>query len=374
MSFRRLLGCFKALLAGVLCVTALARAEQPTEPDDVPLTPRQQALVDRLTRFTSDRAKSSDLRVRIIYSMTGEPEVERRPDNGFYAKARISAADLYEQALGSTDPLVLDLLLQRCQAQTRAQNRCDRIALARRWTEADTQNQVAWLALANVLKYSGDLDGSRAAFLRASRAPQWHEHYNDIARLLARDVPADLSLLEKAASLVEALSRAGWGIPFDAIQSLSAYCKEANDLRDACRRIVHTMVRDTDILFTLGMAAPFAARAQMDSSVVAAYRQKSDASQWSNHLEAPTGDPFAELDDRQAQETIERLQSMIDVGEKHRAEQIMLRQHVTESEAAARFVAALSPEQVAHRAELLRQARASAVANADSTHSITASP
>ncbi len=343
------------LAIALSCGPAIGRADESVDTATAELTPRQQAIADRLDRLRAEYAQSSDLRLRILYSTSGDVEVERRPDNGFYARETISAAELYVQARGSTDPLVLDLRLRRCSVQTKTMDACDRMDLARRWTQADTQNQVAWLTLASVLKYRGDLGAARIAFLRAAQASRWHEHYSDIAQLVVKAMPGQLSPQLRNAMLQNALAQAGAGIPFDALRTLGAYCKEDGEMRTACGWIVETMVRDTDTLVALTISVPYAVRARMDPSIVATYQREADAIHWSIPLIVSAGNLFDDTDNATSRTNGERLQALIDVGERRRGEQVLLEQRIGKSEAAARYVAGLSQAQLKHRVDILAQ-------------------
>lgn len=115
--------------------------------------------------------------------------------------------------------------------------------LARRWADADTQNQVAWLTLARIRKARGDDGAARASFERAALASRWHDHYHDAARLLVGTLPRDLSLVERDVVVGESISQAGPVSLLDALETLGIYCEEGGAMREPCLRIVQTMVR-----------------------------------------------------------------------------------------------------------------------------------
>jgi len=315
-------------------------------------TAAQLAIAARVDQVREQHSRSSDLRLRILFSMNGEIEEERRPDNGLYAKERISAADLYAQARGSTDPLVLDLLLVRCGFATKTRAACDREDLARRWTVADTQNQLAWLTLAAVLKEKGDLDGARGAFLRAAEASRWHEHIVETRRLVASAAPHDETVAMANAFRADAVNVSGLATPYSALSLLGAFCKEADPMRAACARILAVLVRDTDAMIALTLAVPYAMRANVAAPVVATYREEADAMHWALLESVPKGDVLEPTDEATARRDALSWQQLIDAGERRRAERFLLENHVTRQEAAARFVAGLSPEQKKQRAEM----------------------
>ena len=327
------------LVALVLCGATGARAETAT--------------VESPDRVAIDRARSNDLRLRILASTVLVMVDDHDLAKGIYLEETIPAADLVEQARGSTDPLVLDLMAARCDVPFRSGKGCDALAFARRWTEADTQNQVAWLTLASALRSCGDEDGARATFLRAAQASTWHEHDLDLARVVTSHAPPDLKPASRYAMLRDAAGKArAQGIPFPALSTLGAYCKEPGDLRAACARIVATMARDTDSLMGLTLSAAYAARAHVDPLVVATYRMQSDAVHWSLPSRVSTlngEDDPAKMDDETLRQRIAQLQARIDVGERRVGEDDLLAQHLSRSEAAARYVATLTPSQLQQR-------------------------
>ncbi len=350
--FDRLLA--RRVLAIALLMSVATAARSVADETDSGVTPQWLALAERVDALGADRLKSSDLRLRILYSMSDDVETERRPDNGFYGKERISAADLYEQARGSTDPLTLDLLIRRCTAYTKTMTRCDRLALARRWTEADTQNQIAWLSLAGILKEEGAAEAAKGAFKRAALASAWHEHYGEVARLVTRTIPTGLTLQEREFALLGALMKAKYADPGRPLQTLWTFCKDDDaGVRAACRRIVRVMARDGETLLGISMAVRYAAKVGLDRETVQAYQRTADAIQWSMPYIAGTGDFREVSDDPTAQANIARMQALIAVGERRRSLEVLLERHVSEDDAAQRYVATLSAEQLARRTDRL---------------------
>jgi hypothetical protein len=329
---------------------------------------------DRMEGLASERRGSSDLRLRILYSRARG--FERRPGEDFLRpteEALIPLADLVEQARGATDPLLLDLLIHRCATLQPAENGCDRVDLARRWTAVDTQNQLAWLTLASLLDHRGDHEAARATIVRAAQASSWHEHHDDVARLLAADLPKTLSPQDRVLGQWDALQRATEASPIDAIMVVNLFCRNPNDLHEACTKIIATMMRDGTSMLALQFGARVAARIGDDPTITAAYGQRTDAIRWSlAHVFGETR-PSAdiEFDVRKANEVSEKLRLWIALGEVGRAEQWLQEQHVSESDAAQRYVASLTPDQLRLRDGA---ARAAATVSAGSAHSTTASP
>ena len=272
-------------------------------------------------------------------------------DNGFYGVERVTVARLYADARGSTDPLVLDQLLQRCSYATKTMGACERVDLATRWTAVDAQNQVAWLTLAMERKHAGDAAGARAAYLRAADAPRWHSQEFDLARVLARSAPASLPLSMRNAFLGDAVGK-GYGVlPFNAFNVLGTFCKEDGEARTACARILAVLVRDSESLMGLNLAAPYAVRAHVDPNVVMSYQQQADAVQWALQRGGDIGDPINEADPDKRKRIGDALRELIALGERGRSTAILSAMGVTTSEAAARYVETLSPVVLKRRAE-----------------------
>lgn len=339
------------LVASLLAPTCATSADD----DELALTPRQQAIADRLDPLISARRKSGDFRLRILYSMSAE--IERRPDdNGLYGKELITSAELYEQARGSTDPVALDLLIRRCGYRTKTEDRCDRVALARRWAEVDAQNVVAWLALSGALHDRGRTDDARAAFHSATRAAQWHDHFNDVARLVARSIPNDFTAPERGAALMEALMKAHLASPIETIQVVNVNCKRI-EARDDCARLVETMSRDADTVLVVSMTPRMAQRAGVPADRLAFYQQKADAAQWSSRRMHESASPFSDEDGLSAVRHVAWLQSLIDDGELKRVDRARMEVGVTEAEAASRYVATMSRDQLRNREQVRSENR-----------------
>ena len=71
-------------------------------------------------RFVTASARSSDLRLRVIFSVDG---FEKR-NGGYYLHETIPLESLVDEARGSNDPLVLAMLAARCGEAPNVQ-RCD---------------------------------------------------------------------------------------------------------------------------------------------------------------------------------------------------------------------------------------------------------
>lgn len=235
------------------------------------LAPQRLVAADRgdeayWTQALLTASRSSDLRVRVVLSP-------------FLAKPLGDVAtieSLVEAARGSTDPLVLSTLVRWC-GMAHAAGQCDALALARRWTEADAQNQIAWLALGDVLRARGDVEASRDALVHAARASRWHPFDRDIAQLLRVSVPMPADPRRRLDALVRLRAMGiGRGGGSEAMQSLWAQCKDPH-LREPCTRILDVVMRDTDSLIALFLATKLSARLDLPDAIVRMREERADA-------------------------------------------------------------------------------------------------
>lgn len=358
----RLLGAAVLLAIGIGSTPGRAAGVD----DDSPIvTARQQAVQDRVEAFRTDLQRSGDPRLRILFSSSMEVVEVPSADGGKALGTRthewIPAATLYEQTSGSTDPLVLHLMLMRCRSAST--DPCDGLDLATRWTQADTQNQVAWIALASVLRQRGDDAGARAAFERAALASRWHEDAWDIARLVSDATPSEFGPLERLAWTTQAVT-IGFTTPSD-YPTISVFCKEGGrrggTLRAACLRIVDTMMRDGGSAMAWVLAPTFAAMGQASDSQVALYRQRSEALYWALWQTLPhdEGTDGADTDDAAATRALPAMLAVVRDSERVRAERYLATQRIADSDAAARFAARIGAHAQALRTQRLADARLS---------------
>ena len=151
--------------------------------------------------------------------------------------------------------------------------------------------------------------------------------------------------------LVESVNKGYLLLPLHALQVLGTYCKEVGEARRACARIVDVLVRDGDSLLELSLAPMLAMRARVDPLVVAGYQQQSDAMRWVHEHVDSSFDAVDEADPHGRRREGERLRALIALGERRRADEILLARGITKSDAAARYVATLSPGVLRRRAE-----------------------
>ncbi len=337
-----------AAAIGAACLLPAASGATTSAPGPVAAT-RGGTPFDR---FAAAGARSSDLRLRILFSTRTVPFGD---DGSYTEQVVIPLRRLVDDARGSTDPLVLSLLLQRCRhGNEDAVATCDRIDVARRWVAADTQNQMAWLALAAESKAAGDVVGARAAFVRGAGASRWHEPDVDLGRVLIDTIPRDATPDDRSTALAATLGAvAATTMPF---QEIAGFCREGDhdaDLLDGCRRIVTTMARDTDSLIGLQVAVRLAARAGVDRVVVEGFQRTADAIQWGMQ---PRADEPVDLDEATGAQRDSALASWtarVTDGERAWSVRRLAEQRLTEAEAARRYVATLGNGQLALRAQRL---------------------
>jgi hypothetical protein len=89
------------------------------------------------------------------------------------------AASLRDGLQRSRDPTLLSLAAGECLSPDSA---CDAFAVARRWTEVETDNAAAWLFLAARQLEARDPIGARASVLRASGQPRYRGHARERLR------------------------------------------------------------------------------------------------------------------------------------------------------------------------------------------------
>lgn len=306
---------------------------------------------DARTRLTAIAARSSDLRLRILF-LQARRDDDPLPTPG--PDPRVPLSRLVDEARGSTDPLVLKLLLDRCDVQRDAATTdCDRVDLARRWTAVDAENQIAWITLSEAQRNAGDREAARATFIRAGQASAWREHDVPLGRLVLDAVPRDLSPNDRGGILLTVLGvTAASIVPFRTLVTTCRDTGSSPDVLDACRRIATTMARDADTVISMVVATRVAARAGIDPTVVEGFESKTDALSWAESQ--VSDEPTTVVDDPRHQQAVDALLTdRIRLGERRWAERLLADRRVAESEAASRYVAGLSPPQRQGRDERL---------------------
>lgn len=335
-----------------LMTSMLASPVVSADLDATPATasPQQRADGERLTRVFDEVLHSSNLRLRVMAGSIHDPTDEN--DTG---RTSTPIDALAESARGSTDPMVLAMLIGPCSnAHLVPKPTCDAVDLAKRWTLADTQNQLAWLTLSSVLRTRGDSAGARAAVERASTASMWHEYYDEGLRVAAAAIPQELG----ARTRLMALQAAGaivsvQLVPSDAMSSLWFHCKDPA-LREACARIADTIARDSGSLFSTHIALRVAQRVGTDAATVASRERADDALQGASVEHIPP-DPTDIADPKEMTAEIARIERRIELGELPSMRAMLARSGMTEAAAADRYRR--------YRAALVEQAKAAPAAD-----------
>jgi len=163
-------------------------------------------------------------------------------------------------------------------------------------------------------------------------------------RCRSRDPPSvasrPVSELARIGAAVAA-NKASALVPFSALQTLGAFCKD-QALRTACGRIVVTMMRDSQLLVTANLAVPFAARARLPRETILRYQRHIDAGHWVfREWIAP------DFDDNDVQATDLDQAKLLETGERITVQRALDEYDIDEDEATKRYAESLSPEQLA---------------------------
>ncbi len=319
----------------MLAAAASAAATGVPASEEVVLTAQERANVERWDRFVAAGTKSSELRLRVIFSTDG---LEKRKGSVIYWRETIPLESLVDQARGSTDPMVLALLFARC-FEVGNPKRCDALDFAERWTVADTQNQLAWIVLSSELQRRGDRNAARAAFERAAQASTWHEYSEDVARVSVRALPRAPTPRERLFDLDAATSTAAAStIAIVPHTYMRVTCEEPSR-REACARILDTMFRDGDTLLGTAMSAQLAKAAGLSDEAVRARKQRYHATAWAlTQFSVRQG---AELDDpAMIARAVDETEQRISLGDMGWGRRLLQQAGVSEADAAARYGAA----------------------------------
>lgn len=356
LSFKRAAMTLSLLILIQCGVPERVHAADTVTPLAIDTTDQGEAL---WSLFGENNRRSNNLRLRILFSQGGP--VERQ--GGYGIEEFIPFDDLLEAARGSTDALVFAMLLDRCErVRIDAPARCDRIDLARRWVAADTQNQVAWIALATALADEGDLQGARAAWTSAALASTFRDDSFEAARTIVRALPRELTPIQRYLALrvstIVSMGPSGLA-PLATAGRVYRSCKDPA-LRSECLRIARTMLRDANNLATLNMAGRLVDR--LDPADLG-HRDRAEtvhAVYWGLMNDSTDDEQAIDAGDAGAIERASRdLEFRLEHGEIAAARKTLRRLGVSEAEAAKRFLDA-HPERSALEARSLEDARQSA--------------
>lgn len=294
------------LAAGLIAAFAtLPPAIAADAPDDDPWTPAQRVRIEAADALRQKILPSS-LRLRVLLTDPYEEAAKSSPG---------TPVDLADLARGSTDPLVLMVLGNRCRLRFDAAAR-DAGALAKRWVEADTQNQAAWIRLADLQGLASGNPEAIATYRRAAQASRWNDQSVEATRVLFAAIPRDIPLEQR----VDVLELVMWGpaaraSPIELIQTVTAGCRRA-ELRDACLRILETMVRDTDNLLTLAMATAYSRIVGVPTDVLQERQRRTDFARGSmDEVPHVTDGPIETVTPEQMHQQIAALENVMTRGD-----------------------------------------------------------
>ena len=327
---------FRVALIASLSIASHAGEPSGVLPDAAAATPQGRAAEARWEKFAAQNARSGDMRLQLLFG-----------------RSTITLEQFVERARGSTDPLVLSILSERCDAPMSTNKKsetapattstdCDGVELARRWVAVDTENQLAWLTLATLLDRRGALDEARSTFMRAARASSYRTLYGEAARTILRIVPRDLNPSERL-SFAYGIVRVQSAVPFPTFQPLIRTCK-LTEMRDACMRIADIMFRDCESLIELFTATELSGRLGVERETARYRIERFYALRWLMRQGIAPDEPS--IDDAA---TIDRfvgdLEKRASLGELAWFRDLLRQRGVSEAEAAARYEKSITAEQ-----------------------------
>jgi hypothetical protein len=162
------------------------------------------------------------------------------------------AASLRDGLQSSRDSTLLSLAAGECRS---ADSGCDAAAVARRWTEVETDNAAAWLFLAAMQLEARDVLGARASTLRASGQPRYRGHAQ--ARLRAAHDRLRTVIPEarpgEAFDLAYTLARPGLVFGVSAVER---FCVAGTDpeMRAACGALARRIYDDAGTVREMELA------------------------------------------------------------------------------------------------------------------------
>ncbi len=322
-----------------MSMSLASHASEPSGvlPDDAVARPHGRAAEARWEQFAAQNARSGDLRLHLLFG-----------------RNTVALEQLVERARGSTDPLVLSILSERCDAPMSTSKKsettpgetaftnCDGVELARRWVAVDTENQLAWLTLATLLDRRGALDEARSTFMRAARASSYRTLYGEAARTILRIVPRDLNPSERLA-FAYGIVRIQSAQPFPTFQPLFRTCR-LPDMRDACMHIADTMFRDSETLIELFTATELSGRLDVERETIRYRIERFYAMRWLMRQgiapDEPSIDDVAAID-----RFVGDVEKRASLGELAWFREQFRRRGVSEAEAAARYEKSITAEQ-----------------------------
>jgi hypothetical protein len=317
--------------AVISAIPSLAAATDA--PTAVPLQEVAEGVSQRRVEFEQTARQSSDLRLRILFSQRMAPGPSDQ-----YIQDVTPLGALVDSARGSTDPLVLELLLGRCRSQSKADaSICDPVDIARRWAAVDAQNAVPWIELASVLAKAGDEKAADEAWTKAARAATLRDSYYPIVRLLLSSFPADADPRVRYLDLTYAI---GWAaaVPDMWMWDVKTGCK-SDARRAACSSIADMAFRDGDAIHAVQAGRLLTTQTKQEQWLRASRQQTEEALQWAlSRLDVDTGYGTLDATDLQAVVKLNRMiEDRVAHGDVTAARNELHSLHVSEAEGAKRY-------------------------------------
>jgi hypothetical protein len=162
------------------------------------------------------------------------------------------AASLREGLQRSRDSTLLSLAAGECRS---ADSGCDAAAIARRWTEVETDNAAAWLFLAAVQVDAQDALGARASVLRASGQPRYRGHAHGRLRVTHDRLRAVVPEARPGEAFDLAYPLARPGLVFG-VKAVERFCVAEADpeMRAACGALARRIYDDAGTVGELELA------------------------------------------------------------------------------------------------------------------------
>jgi len=316
-----------SLLASLAVAAAFPIAAPAQNGDPGPVDPVAQASARHAAIEEAGR-RSGDLQLRILFAQRISDA-----DPAGAGKDAIPLATLIDNAKGSSDPLVLQLLLDRCRDQPKTPA-CDPVDLARRWVAADAQNVVGWIELAAVLDRSGDEQGADDAWTRAGRASTFRDPGNAVARKLWAQFADGDDLQERYLDLVYVTGVTAAVMQPWLMDAKIGCRREAR--RSACASVADVAFRDADSIAGLQFARLLTAQSGGPEWLRRSRQQSEEALQWARLHALRDGDfdEIASLDDETLASVDRTMQKLVEKGDLAVARDELRERRVSDAEGA----------------------------------------
>ena len=291
----------------VACPFALARSADDAADDAARAA--DQARMAESNRILASMA-ASNVRLDLLFTMGRWSPATGLESNADH-EARIIT--LVERTRGETDPVVLMQLADKCRVVTKT-SVCDREAIARRWIEADTQNQVAWLSLVAVQRARGQVDEARSTFRRAAEASMWRTYERELGQAALAAIPRELPLSTRADASIRVLAFSYLHI-LPVWQEINQDCKDPA-LRSACSRVLEVASRDARDALSLRSVYRLSETLELDPLLIEQRQRVIYLVVAGARSRREPAYPFAPLDDADSRLVIGMVDEVLTMGER----------------------------------------------------------